>query len=362
MANKEFQICTKCVMDVTDPDISFDDRGVCNYCRKLSASEVTRKAEKTRLPWVIHDIKKSGRGEKYDCLIGLSGGVDSSMVLHYLVQQGLRPMAFSVDNGWNTPESDENIMRLVENLKVPFYRYTINISKFKDLQIAFLMSATPNAEIPTDHVLMATTYDMARKYGIKWIISGGNWQTESIMPKAWGYQARDLKHIKGIYRQFMGKRLSGLPVMSMLEYLRDRFVRGIKIVNLLDYYDYDREAAKKLLAEKYGWKDYGEKHCESYFTEWFQSFYLYNKFNIDKRKAHYSSMINSGQMTRAKAMELLPYAPIYKDSVVTLGLHQHIPKGESFRTILERPVKSHKDYPNSERAWDFLSKVYSYFK
>ena len=348
---KEPKICVRCVMSwPDDPDITFDERGICNHCRFVLSKHNEMKAVLLTRPWTIYEIKKVGKNNKYDCLLGLSGGVDSSLVLHYLVEQGLRPLAFSVDNGWNTPESDENIMRLVETLKVPFYRYTIDIPKFKALQKAFIKSGTANIEIPTDHVLMAATYEMANKYGIKHIISGGNWATESIMPPAWGYQARDLRYIKSVHRLFTGERLRGLPTVSLLKYIYYRFIKGIKIVNFLDYYEYNRDEAKKLLAKKYGWKDYGEKHCESKFTKWFQDVWL-PLFGIDKRKAHYSSLINSGQMKREEAVNLLKIKPEIKwapDEI--LGGLESVTK------------RNYKDYPNSEWAWNLLSKVYGIFK
>lgn len=336
-------------MDTTDPDIKFDDKGICNYCKDYDLNELKRRAEKTNLPWLYHKIRKSGEGLKYDVILGLSGGVDSSLCLHYLVENGIRPLTFSIDNGWNTKEADENIMRLVEGLKVPFFRYTIDLEEFRNLQIAFIRAGVTNIEIPTDHILMASSYEMATKYAVKYIISGGNTATEAIMPKAWGYQARDLKHIKAIYKKLMDREIVNLPTISLLKYLFFRFILGIETVNLLDYYEYNRESAKKLLYEKYGWKDYGEKHCESTFTWWFQNWYLPTKFGIDKRKAHYSSLINSKQMVRADAMKKLLEPLQY-------------PVLKIEEKVMKYPIHSYKDYPNNEKLWEFLSKIYAYIK
>jgi len=335
-------------MDDSDPDISFD-KGICNYCREYPEKERIRKIEKTNLPWVYNTIRKEGKGKKYDCLLGLSGGVDSSMCLYNLIENGIRPFAFTVDNGWNTKESDENIMRLVEGMKVPFFRYNIDLEVFGNLQSAFLQSGTANVEIPTDHLLTAASYEMASENNIRTIISGGNMATESIMPKAWGYQPRDLFHVKAIYRIFNEKELTNLPTVSIWQYLYYRFVKKIRIINLLDYYEYNREESKKLLNEKFGWKDYGEKHYESTFTWWFQAYYLYTKFGYDKRKPHYSSMILSKQMTRSEAMERLLERPIYPE----LGIEQK---------VLKYPSKTYKDYPNQEWLWNLLSKIYGHLK
>lgn len=264
---------------------------------------------------------------KYDCLIGLSGGVDSSYTLHKAVEIGLRPLCFSIDTGYNKPEADENIMRLVEGLKVPFFRYTINLDNFKAMQAAFLRAGVKNVEIPTDHVLMAASYSMASKYGIKTILSGGNVATESIMPASWGYNARDFTHIKSIYHG----TYKGLPTCSVWKWNWYRWVKKIKIVYLLDYLTYNREIAEQILIDTYGFKSTGEKHEENDFTWWFQNFYLFEKWGIDKRKAHYSSMIMSGQMSREEALRKLEKAPTYPQ----LGIEAR---------VLKYPKHEHEDY------------------
>ena len=326
--------CRLCVMDRSAEEIVFDDNGVCNFCH-IAQKELD----------LTKDLKLPNiKGKKYDCLIGLSGGVDSSYTLHMAVELGLRPLCYSVDNGWNTPESDENIMRLVEGMKVPFYRYTIDIPKFRKLQSAFIKAGLINIEIPTDHILLATTYEMAAKYGIKWILSGGNVATESIMPASWSYSARDLVHIKDVYRKMQGEKLTGLPVCSLLKWNYYRWIKGIKIVYLLDILGYNRIRAIKTLEEKYGYKDYGEKHCESTFTWWFQNYYLFEKFAIDKRKAHLSSLINSGQITRSQALVELTKNPIYPK----LGLEEKIMKYEK---------RLHADFKTDENLFKLISKI-----
>jgi len=331
-------------MDETDPEIVFEDRA-CNHCRQYEVMEKVRKCERTNLPWIYNEIRKYGKVRDYDCLLGLSGGVDSSLVLHHLVENGIRPLCFSVDNGWNTPESDENIMHLVETLRVPFIRYVLNIPNFQNLQRRFIKSGTANLEIPTDHILMAASYEVAEKYGIKYIISGGNIATESIMPPAWGYNARDLTFIQAI------GNTDFLPTCSLAKYLYHRFIRGVKIVNLLDYYEYDREKAISLLSGKYGYKPYGGKHCENVFTAWFQGYWLPVRFGFDKRKAHYSSLINSGQMTReaaiARLMEPLDFPKIDFPPDIVDGLY--VGKG---------PTRDYREFKNSEWQWGVLSNIY----
>jgi PP-loop superfamily ATP-utilizing enzyme len=273
----------------------------CNFCDRAEQSLAEIKS------LTLPEIK----GGKYDCLIGLSGGVDSSYLLHKAVEMGLRPLCFSVDNGWQDPKADENIMRMVETLRVPFYRYAIDLDKFEELQAAFVHAGQKNIEIPTDHVLLATTFEMARKYKIRWVLSGGNVATESIMPESWGYQPRDLRHIKDVFRRSTGQKLKGLPLYSLWQYNVDKWWHKIETFYLLDYVGYNRADAIKILEKTYGWKDYGEKHGENIFTKWFQNFYLLEKFGIDKRKAHLSSLIVSGQMTRTQALKELRKKPKY---------------------------------------------------
>ena len=335
-------------MDESAREIKFDEKGICTFCHQWQEEELKRRAAKLHpgKEWTYYELKK---GKKYDVLLGLSGGVDSSTCLHYLIENEIRPLTFSVDNGHNDPKADENIMRMVETLKVPFQRIVLNLPVFRELQKAFILSGTRNVEIPTDHVLQALTYKMAVENGIKWIVSGGNHATEGIMPESYGYQSRDLSHIRAIYKKFIGKPLKGLPTISLLQYLYYRFVKGIQIINLLDFYEYNREQAKKLLQEKYGWMDYYEKHEESIFTKWFQNVWLYRIHKIDKRRAHYSSMINSGQMTREEALNKLEIEPPPVEIKLDLG-------------VGEITLHSHRDYPTNEWIWNIASKLYGIIK
>lgn len=324
-------ICSRCVMDVSAKEITFDRRGVCNFCRQ--AEKALEEIEQLKLWQMLEEVER--KDHQYDVLIGLSGGVDSSYTLHCAVQLGLRPLCFTVDTGYNKPEADENILKMVEKLKVPFYRYTIDLAQFKALQSAFMRAGVKNIEIPTDHILMATSYEMAAKNGITTILSGGNVATESIMPPSWGHNARDLTHIKAIYKWATGKRLAGLPLCSVWKWNWYRWVKRIKTVYLLDYLDYNRADAEKLLIEQYDFKSTGEKHEENYFTWWFQNYYLFEKFGIDKRKAHYSSLIKSSQMTRRDALEKLEANPIYPE----LGIEAK---------VLKYPRHEHEDYPQDK--------------
>lgn len=345
LSDYDKKICIRCVMDFSDPDIIFDKHGICNYCHAAAKAANGHRIDKTQLPWIIDYIKKRGRGKKYDVLLGLSGGVDSSTALRVIREHGLRPLTFSCDNLYNDPIADENIMNLVEGLKVPFYRYSINFSRFRELQEAFIKAGVKNVEICTDHIIYATAYEMASKYKIPTIISGGNWQGESIMPAAWGYSARDLRHIKSIYRKFTGKKLTGVPTLSMLKYLWYRNVKRIKVINLLDYCDYNPLKERERLAKLFQWKNYGAKHEESKFTKWFQNVYLPEKFGIDKRKPHLSSLIHSGCTTRQQALVELA-KPLEK---VEMRFDF------DWRSI---PAKEHEEYPMNEHWWKAWGKFF----
>lgn len=319
-------------MDVSAKEIVFDAHGVCNFCHQAQRELQTKQP-------ALHFTK----GEQYDVLIGLSGGVDSSYALDKLVKFGLRPLCFTVDTGWNKPEADENILKMVEKLKVPFIRYTIDLQKFKDLQAAFIQAGVRNIEIPTDHILLAVSYELADQYNIKTIISGGNIATESIMPPSWGYNARDLVHMKDVYKRLTGRILSGLPMCSLAKLNYYWWVKKIKTVYLLDYFNYNREKAQEMLTDIYGFVSTGEKHEDNFFTWWFQNYYLFTKFGIDKRKAHYSSLINSGQMTRADALEKLKKDPVYPE----LGLE---------KKVMRYPRREHTDYKMS-RGYERIAKI-----
>lgn len=321
-------------MDISAREIMFDENGICNFChaaqRELASIKMSSYTNGIGVVWLPEDLLNLQgvyTTKEYDVLIGLSGGVDSSYLLHKAVELGLRPLCFSIDNGWNKPEADENIMRLVETLRVPFFRYTINLENFRAMQAAFMQAGVKNIEIPTDHILMSASLELARQYGIKTILSGGNVATESIMPPSWGWNARDLTHIKSIYHG----SYAGLPTCSLLKWNIYKWWYGITTVYLLDYFNYNRVDAERLLLEKYGFKSTGEKHEENYFTWWFQNYYLFTKFGIDKRKAHYSSLINSGQMTRETALHLISKDPVYPE----LGLEKR---------VIAYPKHEHSDY------------------
>ncbi len=341
-------VCQKCVLDKSANEIFFDSEGICNFCHEAQQALKEIEAEKHNLPKIIEQIKKDGENKKYDVLCGISGGVDSSTALHYAVKLGLRPLCLTMDNGYNNPIADANILKLVETLKVPLFRYVIDLDKFKELQSVFMKGGIMNLEMLTDHILFSVSYELANKYGIKWIISGGNTATESIMPRSFGEEdPRDLYFIKSVYKKMIGKRLTGLPTISLLQEQYYRLIKQIKTFRLLDYYNYNRKEAEQFLIDNYKFESTGEKHCENYFTQWYMNFWLFERYNIDKRKAHFASLINSGQMTRKEAMDLLAESPVYPE----MGIEQK---------VLSYPKKSYNDYRNSAWIRKIVIKIYKY--
>jgi N-acetyl sugar amidotransferase len=287
-------------MDETDPEIQFDEQGVCNHCHRHDY--LSNHYDKKSLSAKIEQIKNDGKGKEYDCLVGLSGGVDSCYVLHKTIEWGLRPLVFTFDNGWDTQESKNNVEKIVEKLGVKHDVVTIDENNYHKAQIALLKAGTPDVELITDHILSDMLYETTIKYGIKWILSGSNYQSESHL--AWSYDWSDWLYIKSMLKRngFDGD-YDKLPHYGKLKIRRMR--KRATIFSPLQYMDYDKEEVKKMLIEKYDWQDYGGKHYESTWTKFFQVYYLPTKFGFDKRKCHFSALICSGQMTREEALEKL---------------------------------------------------------
>lgn len=351
-----YKICTKCIMDTTNPDIQFDENGICNHCHsyeKRAQKELYYKKDgEKRLNQLVDEIKNKGRNKEYNCIIGLSGGVDSSMVAYLVVKKlGLKPYAIHLDNEWNSEVSESNIEKICNTLGIDLHKYVVNWEEFKDLQLSFLKASIPNAEIPTDHAITAFSYKTAVKKGIQYIITGSNVVTEATsMPLSWGYDMKDLRYIKGIHKRFGESKIKSLPKLSLRKLAYYIFVKKIKYLPILNYVPYNKEEAIQLLEKELGFQYYGGKHYESIYTRFFQCYILPKKFNIDKRKAHFSTLICSGQMTREEALQEMkkdtyPSELLEEDKkhvIKKLGLTE-----EEFEKIMSQAIKSFRDYPNS---------------
>ena len=310
MENKKYQVCTRCVMDTTDPEIIFDEKGVCNHCCHFK--EVTSKywfpndEGKGKLDTIFAKIKKKSKKQNYDCIIGLSGGLDSSYLALILKDYGLRPLAVHVDAGWNSELAVYNIEQIVKHCDYDLHTHVMNWQEIKDLQLAYLKSEVANQDVVQDHAFFASLYHFAVQHNIKYVISGVNISTESVFPKAWHHSAMDAINLKSIHRLFGKRKLSQFKTISFFEYyFYYPFIKGMEVVCPLNFMPYNKGEALKFLKEKINYKEYGRKHGESRFTKFFQNYYLPKKFNIDKRRPHLSSQILSDSLTRDEALREL---------------------------------------------------------
>lgn len=349
-------------MDTTDPNIEFFGKRGCNHCinarARLAHDRFPGPEGEQRLDAIVEHIKRAGKGKRYDCVIGLSGGVDSSYVLYRAVQLGLRPLAVHVDNSWNSELAVNNIQHIIRALGVDLMTIVIDWEEIRDLQRACFNAPVIDIEIVSDHAIFAGVYNTAAQHGVKFILSGTNVATESILPEAWVYDKRDSKHVLAIHKRFgSGVRLKTYPRLSPVRFLYNVFVKGIRFVPILNYGDYNKAQTVELLKEKFDWRPYPNKHGESTFTRFFQDYYLPTKFGFDKRKAHLSSIIASGGMTRDEALAAMN-KPLFRPEDLAAEKDFVLKKlgysDAEWQRILDAPHIPHKDLPNN--AWMFTLK------
>jgi N-acetyl sugar amidotransferase len=306
----DYAICSNCIMDTTDPNIMFDERGWCDYCNNYHANILpnwhpNEQGEKM-LATVVDQIKKDGRGRDHDCLIGVSGGVDSSYVTYLAKSKlGLRPLIFHVDAGWNSQQAVNNIEKLIDGLGLDLHTEVVNWLEMKDLQLAFFKAQVPHIDTPQDHAFFASLYNFAAKHGFKYILTGANYSTECVRePLEWHYHASDLRQLKDIHRKFGQRPLETFPMADIFKFkLYYRFIKGVRVVKPLNYVPFIKEDAMQELVDKFGWQKYAHKHYESRFTRFYEGYWLPTKFGYDKRRAHFSSLILTKQMTREEALK-----------------------------------------------------------
>ncbi|MGC1242426.1 MAG: N-acetyl sugar amidotransferase [Chryseosolibacter sp.] len=316
---REGEICTKTVLDTTVPNITFDENGECNFCRyyeQLAKRTVERTSDvlDREFESIIRTIKAVGQNKEYDCVLGVSGGMDSTYLALLAKRNGLRPLLVHFDNGWNSELAVQNIEKIVNVLGLPLHTYVMDWEEFRDLQRSYFLASVVDVEVPTDQLIFAALHKIAYSKGIKFILAGNNVVTESINPEGWVYKNKlDLVNLRSIHRKFGTRRLTKLPRLGLFERYFYEAVCGIQIVNLLDLVGYNKARVKEEVMNYFGWSDYGGKHHESVFTRFYQGYYLPVKFNIDKRKAHLSNLILSGQLTREEAIRELTVAPYAAD-------------------------------------------------
>ena len=364
---RQYQMCVRTIMDTTDPDIWFDENGVSSHALEYDEmfAEVVDAAQGGKrlgeLDALVAKIKKAGEGKPYDCIVGVSGGVDSTYLIMQAVKLGLRPLAVHFDSGWNSELAVNNIENLVTSLGVDLYTHVVDWREMRDLQLSFFKASVANCDIPTDHAFGWVAFQQAKKYGIKYILSGSNYVSESILPQAWGYTSDDAKHLKAIQKRFGSVKLRSYPIMGFYKrHIWYPLVRRIVTVRPLNLMPYHYAQAKKQIADEVGWRDYGGKHYESVFTRYFQGYYLPKKFGFDKRKAHLSSLILSGEITRDQALEQMESSNY--DEKLRIQDHEFIAKKLGVTTteleqIFARPIVDHFAYPTVKKQWDFTRKV-----
>lgn len=348
--------CERCILDeADDPDISFDSVGVCNHCR---AYDVQARAHvpppdeaRKQLTELVSTIKRTGAGRRYDSLMGLSGGVDSSYLAWIAKREGLRPLAVHFDNGWNSELAVSNIEGIVSRLGVDLRTYVINWAEFKDLQLAYLKASVVDIEAITDHAIIAAMWRIAAEEGIKYILSGTNVATEAVLPRAWVHPKTDHVNIKAIHRQFGSLPLKTFPFIGWWQknwYTYGRRIRSVAPLNLVPYL---KDDAKRTISSELGWQDYGGKHYESIWTRFYQGHILPKKFGIDKRKAHLSNLICSGQLTRAEALAEMrqpAYDPALEAKDMAFVLNKLGLSPTQWEELMARPVRPHTDFDTEQ--------------
>lgn len=365
MEEKKYQVCTRCVMDTTDPAISFDEQGVCNHCHEFD--EVTTKRwfpneeGKKKLEAIFSKIKQAGKNQEYDCIIGLSGGVDSSYLALVMKDYGLRPLVVHVDAGWNSELAVHNIEQIVKYCGYDLHTHVMDWQEIRDLQLAYLKAGVANQDVVQDHAFFASLYHFAVQNNIKYVISGGNIATESVFPKSWHHSAMDAINLKAIHKRFGKRKLQQYKTISFIKYyFYYPFIKGMTVIRPLNFMPYHKGEALEVLKEKVGYKEYGRKHGESRFTKFFQNYYLPTKFNMDKRRPHLSSQVLSGELGRDQALQELE-KPLYEEFELRedkayiakkLGISV-----EEFDQLIHAKGHNYSEYPNWDSRYKLMLKV-----
>lgn len=357
-------------MDSSDQDITFDPDGVCNHCLefKNSTSKNWYPDEEGARKWelLVQEVKEAGRGKEYDCILGLSGGLDSSYLAIKVHEWGLRPLVVHVDAGWNSELAVANIESVIKHCNYDLHTHVVDWEEIRDLQLAYLQSGIANQDVPQDHIFFASLYHFATSNNIRYVLSGGNIATESVFPKSWLGSAMDAINLKAIHRKYGKKPLSKYKTISFLEYyIKYPLIKKMRTLRPLNYMPYDKGLALKELEQTVGYKAYDRKHGESLFTKLYQNYYLPKKFGYDKRKPHLSSLIVSGQMARGTALSKLSeplYDPIELEADCAYFCKKMRISRSEFDELLNAPNHHYTDFPNWDGRYRVLKKSQNIFK
>lgn len=371
MNNTGYQICNRCVMDTSVPDIVFDKDGICNYCTNAieygKLNYFPNEEGKKLLSNILDEIREDNKNSKYDCILGLSGGVDSSYLAHIASKEwDLRILAVHVNAGWNSEIAEANIEKIVnKNKNIDLYTYVVNWQEVRDLQLAYFKSGIANLDVPQDHVFFAQLYKRALKEKIKYILTGGNFASESICPDSWGYDAMDLLSLRSIHKKYGNMPLKSYTTLSFVaRTLVYPLIIKQKKIRPLNYLQYNKEEAKELLKYEYNWVDYGMKHGESVFTKFFQNYWLPQRFGYDKRKSHFSSLIVSGYLKREEALNKLKeplYDPLELQRDKEYICNKLEIKLEELENYFNAPKNTYRNYANYDALTKKLIKIKNLF-
>lgn len=366
------QICARCVMDTSDSKIVFDEHGVCDHCHNFDENIQPNwhpdERGRQELERLTAEIKAYGRGRQYDCIIGLSGGVDSSYLAYFAVKEmGLRPLLYSVDTGWNLPVAVQNTKNLIDKLGLQSSHFELKIdqAQMMDLQLAYFKSNVPYQDTPQDHVIFAALYNYAVQHGIKYVLTGGNYSTECVRePNEWVYW-NDIRQIRDIHKKFGTRSLKGLPMCGMFRHrLYYRYFKGMRNLRPLNLIPYYKKDVITLLQREFGWEPYANKHYESIFTRFYEGYWLPKKFGYDKRRAHFSSLILTGQKSREEALAELAMPP-YDEALAMQDMDFIVQKlgisREAFLELMAQPNKTYRDYKNSFGSIQLAIKIARFF-
>lgn len=370
MLARKYQICINCVMDTTDSQIVFDENGVCDHCnifyKDILPSWNNLKSDPNKLNKIVQNIKNKGKNSDFDCIVGMSGGIDSSYLTYLVAKHGLRPLVFHVDAGWNSKEAVNNIERVIDKLNLDLYTEVINWDEMRDLQLSFFKSGVPHIDTPQDHVFFATMYKFAQKHNIKFILTGANYSTECIRnPIEWMYYQSDSIQLKDIHKRFGTIPLNKLPTTSIFYHkIWLPYIKNIKVVRPLNYIDYNKTNATDFLVKEFNWQPYPQKHFESRFTRFYEGYWLPKKFGFDTRKVQFSSLILTNQMSREDALSELRHPALDENSIrkefsfVANKLEITI---DELNMYLQLPNKSYKDYSSQKKFYNFGAKIMKLF-
>ena len=358
------QICKKCVMDTSAKNIKFNDDGICNYCSEFENKLNLQNLFKKNIETLLKKIKKNKN--TYDCVIGLSGGVDSCFTLHKAIEFGIRPLVVHMDNGWNSELAQSNIENLVKKLNVDLFTYVINWDEYKQMMNSFFEADVIDIELLMDNAMLAVNYGQAAKHNIKYILAGTNTTTEGMqMPPNMNWFKYDKKNIKGIIKKFGNYNIKSYPFIGTLDLIKYILLNRVKWISFLDYFDYKKNDAIEILEKKYNFKPYPYKHYESVFTRFYQGYILPRKFGIDKRKLHYSTLIISKQMNRSVALKELEKSPYPSKEMLEIDKEYFLKKlnwtEKKLNYYLSKPEKLHSSYPSEKKFFDLSLKIYKSF-